>query len=434
MRFVTSLATFAVVLSMVPGFAQAEDALLRVPADAAVVLRLKSPDATIDRVAALADAVQEGLGTQVKDAAARTQSDPGLKGADLSRDWLLVMFAVAGSPPEFVVSLPASDADTLAAAAREPWVTAVHDDRVFGSRQAELLEKFAAVHDPGLFSGLDTASREMFEAGDLSAYVNVHILTETYSTEIDDLAERVRQGIDQIGQLPAEATGGVDMAAVAKMYQSIFMHLIQGARDTQDLTAAIHVDPNGLTIHERLRLSKGTATHRALAGQPTSDFSQLAQLPLGREMYFGFLGDMRALTKWNMEWTRAMFKDDQQQQGIDAITKTIDQIQYGAIVGAMGLGSPETGLLRATMIVEAEPVEKVRELMQEYGDTMGDLSINNFRQTMTISKECREVRLADSRPRHCPAGVRGPTSCHAAGDDQHDVRQRGHPIANCVSR
>ncbi len=156
---------------------------------------------------------------------------------------------------------------------------------------------------------------------------------------------------------------------------------------------------DGVVIDERLRLEEGTATFRRLAGQPTSDFKALSQLPPDQPFYVGFLGDMQQLTQWSLDWTRQSLKlDEQQQQAFNAIGETIQNIEYGEIAGTVGLGSTEgDGLVRATMIVAAAPTATVQALMRAYGETLGAITTSNLRQ-VTITRPEAETygqRTAD---------------------------------------
>ncbi len=241
MRFSWMMLVGLAVLSLTAATQAEEHALARVPGDAAVVIRLKSPDKTIERVAALADAVQEGLGVQLRQFAEQAQAEPELNGVDVTRDWLLMAFAIPGGPLEVVLALPAQDAQALAAAAQDPWMVVVHEDRVYGSQSAELLEKFAVRPAENFADLLDDESRRIFNEGDLALFINIDQLTAKYDDELAALTARIRQGIGQLGQLPAEATGGMDMAPIAGMYQGLLDHLVQGIRDAQSATLAVRV-------------------------------------------------------------------------------------------------------------------------------------------------------------------------------------------------
>src|SRR5262245_45452115 len=76
----------------------AENALDAISTDASVVIRLKSPSATIDKVAELVNQVVPGAGEEIKknaDGIGFAISNPTLAGVDKSADWWVAVYASA---------------------------------------------------------------------------------------------------------------------------------------------------------------------------------------------------------------------------------------------------------------------------------------------------------------------------------------------------
>ena len=93
-----------------------------IPGEAGVVIRLKSPQATIDKLEKLVDAIQPGMGTQVQAGSAllgNVISNPTLAGVDLNKDWWVAVLFAADSEPAIAFVIPAADADAMQEAVGE---------------------------------------------------------------------------------------------------------------------------------------------------------------------------------------------------------------------------------------------------------------------------------------------------------------------------
>src|SRR3954451_5556638 len=84
-----------------------------VPEPAAVLVRLKSPEATTKKVSDFASQIKAEYGqtiTQSAGALGAVIQNPMQAGVDKSRDWWLVVFGEAGHAPSVVYAVPATDA------------------------------------------------------------------------------------------------------------------------------------------------------------------------------------------------------------------------------------------------------------------------------------------------------------------------------------
>ena len=91
--------------------AAAESALDAISSDAAVVIRIRSPKATIDKVATLVDLVQPPFGQQVRGQAQAIGiaiSNPTLAGGDMSGDWYIAVYSPEeeGAQPGIAYVIP----------------------------------------------------------------------------------------------------------------------------------------------------------------------------------------------------------------------------------------------------------------------------------------------------------------------------------------
>ena len=162
------------------------------PSDADVVIRLKSPDATIEKLAELGEAIQPGTGSMIRDNAiflGQGISNPSLTGVDQSRDWYIVAFTQVDAPPKVVFAIPGIDTDDMVAALGDDMTTAVHDDWVLYTNESELPEVPEA--GEGLMTVLSDAARTTIDSSELSVVLNVAHLTETYGEQLEAFENQI---------------------------------------------------------------------------------------------------------------------------------------------------------------------------------------------------------------------------------------------------
>src|SRR5690606_5155632 len=91
--------------------------------DVDVVIRLREPDQTFEKLIGLANQIQPGAGDQIKaqqDAIlGRMISNPTLTGVDQSRDWYAGVYTHSDSPPTVVFAIPAVKSEDFKSALGE---------------------------------------------------------------------------------------------------------------------------------------------------------------------------------------------------------------------------------------------------------------------------------------------------------------------------
>src|SRR5207253_7207170 len=91
----------------------ADSALDAISTDASVVIRFKTPKATLEKAKDLANAASKEFGKLVADKSARLGdaiSNPELEGVDMESDWWMAVYAAPEKEePDVVFIIPATD-------------------------------------------------------------------------------------------------------------------------------------------------------------------------------------------------------------------------------------------------------------------------------------------------------------------------------------
>lgn len=354
-----------------------------IPAEASVVVRVKSPQATIARVAGFVNAVQPGMGFVVQGQAGALGigiSNPTMGGVDVRSDWYVAAFTSANAEPAVVFLVPAtkgteerSGVDQMKEAVGDAFTFAVKDNWVAYSMDEAAIELVEdCIDGNGDALELDRRSTEVFDASDISVFADLSGIAETYGDQLDAADAQIDGLIEVLASsVPVDQTRGVNMEAIWDMYKNMGHGAIQVARDADALTVGVAIDGDAIAIEELLLVKEGSGSAKYLATHPTSELSVLNRLPAGKVGYVAVHGNFKALMKWGIEFASKMLPDDENgnnvRETMKAASESLMEVDFGSAGWAIGLADGNERILEGYAITEATPASKMREVTRQMG-------------------------------------------------------------------
>ncbi len=373
----------------------ADAPLASVANDADIVIRFKAPQDTIEKVAVLANKVTPGLDVMVRGNAPSIGlaiSNPTLAGVDQKSDWYVVVYARADQEPAVVFAVPATDADAMQKALPEKMTALAKDGFVFYAEDQAAVEKFKTgptSANKSIVTEMDAKAKTVFDAGDLSIFVNVNHLTQVYADQIEQAKDKAAQQLNEL-QFNAPQVPNFDMSRIADLYSEMLTAGFQGLEDADSCTIAMVVDDGGITFEDYLDFAEGSSAAGWLAGQTTSEMQLASKLPTDAAMYFGLSGDVSRMYDWAMSFADVMAPQDEAgKQKLAALKEEMKGLKYGSMVGSFGLGDAAAGMIRSVNIVEVTPAAKIRELTRQSSELMKAVEIegNPIKQSIEIAAD-----------------------------------------------
>jgi hypothetical protein len=388
-----SLASVLVLMFGLVSTSGAREPLEHIPAQADLVLRLKAPQQTVEKVATLAEAVKPGTGEMVRQSASRLGEAirvPDLAGVDQSRDWYIVLAAKPGGRPDVFFAIPTTDADKLTAALPERMVSRIEEDWVIYSGTAEEIPG-PAEPGSGISSVMTSESAAVFARGDLSLFINTTHLSDVYADQLASVRQQIGGVLQQVAAAASQANG-MNMEAMMGMYGTMVGGAFRALEDSDGCSVAFVIDAKGLQIEKHVAFSDGSETAQVLADNPTSRMQSLSHLPADAAGYFAVHGDMQRFIDWGWSMNAALLADDAQKaQKFEAAKQQWQQIEFGEMVGAFALGSGDEGLFQYLALVQAQPIQKVRDSMREMMSLVGTVKTPGFTQTMSLKPDAETI-------------------------------------------
>lgn len=358
--------------------------------DVAAVIRLAEPDKTTEEYVSLINAAQPGFGEIARGVIPQNLgqaiSNPDLTGADQSRDWHVGIYSDGKTEPVVVFVIPAVDTDDFQAALAPGFKSSVHGNYVVYTDQGELPQTPSAADS--FATAISEKTKATLNLGEISLFVNSQRLTRVYAEELDTAYDQILQGLNQLRfAMPQES--GINMGPVIEMYGSLAEKLFQGGRDSTAFTVTVDVGAKGVFIEEYLEFAENTTSAKNLAALQTSDMKELNQLPAGGFTYYGLSGGVDSIVKWSMDLSAGMSEDKATREQLQTAFDELKDVKFGTIVGSMAMatGNASGGLIEATSLATATPMDQVKKFMQQSMAAMKELKMPGLTQTTTIEQE-----------------------------------------------
>ena len=378
--------------------ARAADPADAVPDSASVVVRWKTPQATLAKFADYVDAVQPGYGAIVKGSLptlGQAISNPGLAGVDVEHDWWAIVFAESEEKPAVVFVIPATDAKVVEEALPEHFEFHTAEKLAIFSDDEEALDKVRdRLNGKGetLWSKIDASSKKLFDASDVSVLIHVRQLAEAFETELEQAEPQLNAAIDQITAAIPEAQRS-QVGAAFDMYRMLGHAALQGVQDSHSLTLGIAISKDAVRFEKRLQVEEGTPTAKFLGRQPTGDLSLMSRLPANKLAYFGVKADMAGMIDWSMNMAKSVLTNtsDEQRAEFDAAVKQMQGLKYDEMVGYFDLDVKSDGAMRAGSVAEVTPTDRMRDITRSLIKAMGKIETPAFTQTTTIEPAAEKI-------------------------------------------
>lgn len=376
----------------------AETPLAALPGDTALLVRFKTPQATIEKAVAFVEKADEGYGRQLRQlstAAGILISNPAQTGVDREQDWWLAVFLESGRDPGVVFVIPAKDSAAMQDAIQGDYHFVDYEDWLIYTEDKSTAEHLRGHIDKGdgetIADVMDDGAKQLLDAGDLAAYLNVTQVKQVYRTEIDQLAEQIDSGLARISE-SAPPTQGVNFAAIMQSYAQLIGGALQGLEDTEGLAAALNVADEHVSADVRVKLTADSQTDQFLQAHPPAKMDRLGELPAGKHVYAGLHGYTDVMMKWGAKIAlSAVELDDEAQKTIESAVKEYTDLDFGSMVFFVGLGDSKEGILSYGTVAEVKPSDKAREITRKLAPAYGSMQFPGLRQEIEYEADAETI-------------------------------------------
>lgn len=362
-----------------PVFGQAKGPLEAVGTDAAAVLRLKNPKATIDKIADLVDAAKEGFGGQVRTQAGAVGlliSNPTLAGVDMEQDWYVAVYVPEGADkatddPEVVFLIPATDLKAMKEGLDPELKFAEHGKYgvyTLGDKAAKAVQSRLKGTGKSIATLADNGAKTLFDKGDLSLFLNVPLLRNVYADEVEQFFQQGRQALANIPDAPG-GPQGIDPKLIGEVGGVILKSLEDAKGDLTGCTMALNIAKTGLLFEDLLGFNPGSGADRFLSRHKPSAFDTLAKFPEERLGYAGVSVDFPELATLG---ARMMQGNNRMTAAAKEAMDSLSKVKSGPTMGSFAMGSMTEGILRITSLMELADVAALktatRKMQQAFPD------------------------------------------------------------------
>ncbi|MDB5388060.1 MAG: hypothetical protein JWM11_3706 [Planctomycetaceae bacterium] len=371
--------------------------LKAIPGDAAVVLRIKGFQTVVNKVAALADAVQPGSGQSVKfgsNLVGGLISNPTLEGIDQEGEFFLAVFTEKEKQPGLVFVVPSKDLPAMKEALGDAVSFVEVGTHGVYSSDEELInavkEQIKSKENDSLADAIDGKSAAVMNRGDVSVFVNVPHLLEIYKNEF-----AAAQGqIENIGKTerPANAPPGMNWDAIMAAVQTFTGKLVKAIEDHDGITISLAFTDKDVVIEKFFKLDDKSETGKSLKGGTGSDMPLLNSLPAGSMGYYSIQCDLSSLTTQLLEFSATVIEDEKVRTSLKDFLKEIGSVKFNGVAGAFNiLGNSTDGAFRMVNVVNVSDPQKVRTLSKKYAETLKVFEANNTKTEMTYKSDAEKI-------------------------------------------
>ncbi|RLS57015.1 MAG: hypothetical protein DWH91_05315 [Planctomycetota bacterium] len=369
--------------------AQAEGPLDQISADADIVIRIGSHDATVEHVAALAESVQLGTGdlvTQNATAFGLLLSNPTMAGVDKSQEFYLVLFTQAEAEPKALFAIPATDAPAMQKALPDTFESQVRDGWVFYADKSHGVPAAVTEEDSLSHALTESDAGKLLAESDIGLYINVPHLLTIYGDKIEQGKAQFEQVMEQAQNAPGpNAAGAVE---VLKMEVELLQKVLD---QTESWTTGVSVSAEGMEVTHLLALDEEEDVAAFLAMQPQSEFTGMSRLKKGLPVYFGFSADMKSIGPLISQMTAALYKDQTFTQSMQGTFEKLSALNITNWCGSFDLTSGDYGLFSGSYFVETTQAAELLEATREMAESMKSIDLNGIHQEITYDKESETV-------------------------------------------
>ncbi len=371
----------------------ADSPLSQISDEADVVIRIRAFDATVEKVAALANAVQPGMGDLVSQNATAfglVLSNPALTGVDRTKDFYLVLFVREEGEPKALFAIPTTDGAAMQKAiaegqpnfetqVRENWV--FYADKDHGVPAAvEATESLATLLSK-------TKAQAVFENSDIGLHINVGRITDVYDAQIQEGRQQFEAGIQQGLNTPG-VENAETVVEILKLEADLAFKLLE---ETSTFTMGVTATDAGLEIEDYIDFEADSELAAFLKRQPTSNFAGLSRLGAELPMYVGVSADFSDMADFGGKIMASLYKSEDFRQTMQDYGQTLKQSNVHAMVMSMDLTSGTQGLFRACSLVETKSAADLLVAGRKLAAASKSLKISGVTQETTLEPEAETI-------------------------------------------
>lgn len=379
----------------------AEVPVAAISSEAGIVIRLKQPQETMQRITRLTSQVDENisglLAANVRTIVGRSLSNPTWAGVDPTRDISVGVFLDAQQDPGLLFIVPVKDAAKLKEALGEKYHSAVQDQWLIYSEDQKLVEQAqASLKQPeqSYESQLSSEAKTMFASGDLALYLNLQKIVKIYHAQLERSEGQVDRALTDLSK-KINTAPGMNAKPILGLYSALAKGSLQAVKDSHAYTTAFQFSEKGIGLESLFEVAADSQTDRLFQTNPPQSFNQLGHFPAHQLAYIAGAGNTDALITWGMNMTAQMF--DETGQNAEArdkfmeIVKQIRSLKFGSYYFSFELGKLADGVMHAYTISEVTPSDKMRTLTHQIMPIMKNISVPGIKQEITFTPDAEQA-------------------------------------------
>ena len=372
------------------------DPLSLIPADSAVVVRIKAPQSTVKAVAGFVEQVQPGAGPLIQAQATpllgAALQNVTLAGIDLSRDIYVVLNVAEGKPQGFML-VPASDAGAVkeSTGAGQGYQFVEADGWVASSVHS--LEAVQACIDGNAKSINDSLSKDTLRLlgnGHLGVALQAAPLRSGMAKELQQAQAEFDEFITMMStQLTIAAPAGTNLDGIVDIYRFIGECVFQVIDDSSSAAVSVSVSNEALTIEESLTVTGGSRTGQLLAANHPGTMEGITSLPEGLLAYMGFHGNFEVLLELSEKLASSLYEGENGEKMNQAMRHFKDA-GIASYFAGIGLNSGNGGLLQAAGRARLKNGDAVRKSLKVFGEGF-ELNVGTLKQKITYRHDAETI-------------------------------------------
>ena len=368
----------------------ADSPLSQISDEADVVIRIRAFDATVEKVAALANAVQPEFGDMVSQNATLfgpVISNPALTGVDRTKDFYLVLFVREEGEPKALFAIPTTDGPALQKALPENFESQVRENWVFYADKDHGVPEAVSATESLATLLSKTKANAVFENSDIGLHINVGHITDVYDTKIQEGRQKFEAGIQQGLNTPG-VENAESVVEILKLEADLAFKLLE---ETSTFTMGVTATDTGLEIEDYIDFEADSEIADCLKRQPTSKFAGLSRLGVALPLYVGVSAEFSEMADFGGKIMASLYKSEDFRQTMQDYAQTLKQSKAKTMLMSLDLTSGTHGLFRACTLVETKSAADLLAAGRKFAAASKSLKISGVTQETTLEPEAETI-------------------------------------------
>ena len=368
----------------------ADSPLSQISDEAAVVIRIRAFDATVEKVAALANAVQPEFGDMVSQNATLfgpVISNPALTGVDRTKDFYLVLFVREEGEPKALFAIPTTDGPALQKVLPENFESQVRENWVFYADKDHGVPEAVSATESLATLLSKTKANAVFENSDIGLHINVGHITDVYDAKIQEGRQKFEAGIQQGLNTPG-VENAESVVEILKLEADLAFKLLE---ETSTFTMGVTATDTGLEIEDYIDFEADSEIADCLKRQPTSKFAGLSRLGVALPLYVGVSAEFSEMADFGGKIMASLYKSEDFRQTMQDYAQTLKQSKAKTMLMSLDLTSGTHGLFRACTLVETKSAADLLAAGRKFAAASKSLKISGVTQETTLEPEAETI-------------------------------------------